>query len=455
MACRFTLAAIMTHLALWISQAQFFVSLSFMLLFLLLEIGLAWALAFFKLRALGGDERWLQAYRFWVRIFALAFIIAFAAAVPVMIQFGSLWPALLERIGNVASPLLAAAVLSVFLFKSCFVGLMLFGQRQISERTHAILVVLVAFGVTMATVWPVMLFSWMRTPAGAVFSNGQYIVTEWLKVFFNPSFPWYVGMLLLLALATAALFMLGVSALQGLWRPLGESERTVFNFALRKAVVSLSLLAIVAILAARALAVHEPARAAAALGYWNSGTQPSLAIVALPDEQGQGDAWAWRWHGSGGSFLARDAAGGYKGLDQFSGMAPPRGLTFWSLRVAVLGAALMLLVTAFTWWRLRANGGDPGALSRGLLKALVVTGFGSWLVAVAGFAHVFIGGFPYAVAGTVTVSEVLAGISIPTLVTGGLALLLVYAICMVGFMQLLWHSMRYGVVPVARRRGRA
>ncbi|NLC37509.1 MAG: cytochrome ubiquinol oxidase subunit I, partial [Alcaligenaceae bacterium] len=63
----------MTHMALWISQAQFFMSLSFMLLFLLLEIGLAWSLVVFRLRALGGADRWLQAYRFWVRVFALAF----------------------------------------------------------------------------------------------------------------------------------------------------------------------------------------------------------------------------------------------------------------------------------------------------------------------------------------------------------------------------------------------
>ena len=455
MACRFTLAAIMTHLALWISQAQFFMSLSFMLLFLLLEIGLAWALAFFRLRSTRGEERWLQAYRFWVRVFALAFIIAFAAAVPVMIQFGSLWPALMERIGNVASPLLAAAVLSVFLFKSCFVGLMLFGQRQIAERTHAALVVLVACGVTLATVWPVMLFSWMRTPTGAVFSNGQYIVMEWLRVFFNPAFPWYIAMLLLLALATSALFMLGVTALQSLWRPLGEAEKTVFNFAVRTAAGSLLILGIVAVLAARSMAVHEPARAAAAVGYWNSGTKPSVAIVAIPDPQGQGDRWAWRWQGSGGGFLARDAKGAYKGLDQFSGMAPPQGLTFWSLRIAVLGTVLILMITALTWWRLRAHGGETANLPRGLHRTLVVAGFGSGLLAVAAFAHLFVGGYPYAVAGTVTLSEVLAEVSISSLLAGGFALLLVYAACMVGFLQLLWHNMRYGVVPVARHRGRA
>lgn len=444
----------MTHLALWFSQAQFFMSLSFMLLFLLLEIGLAWALVFLRLRALGGEDRWLQSYRFWVRIFALALIVAFASAVPVMIQFGSLWPALMERIGNVASPLLAGAVLTIFLFKSCFVGVMLFGQRHVPDRLHAALVVVVALGVTAAALWPVMLFSWMRTPAGAVFSNGQYIVTSWSDVFFNPSFAWYAGLLLLLALATASLFMLGISALQSLQRA-SEADRAVFNVAARAAVVFLTLLAVVSILAARGLAAYEPARAAAALGYWQSGSQPSVALVAVPGPEGQADRWAWRWQDSGGAFLGRDMQGRYRGLDQFSGMAPPVGLTFWSLRVAAGATFVMLLFGAAAWWRVRAHGGDPSALSTWLLKGLVATGFGGWLMAVAGFAHVVSGAHPYAVAGTVTLSEVLAGVSVPTLAAGGAALLLVYVFCMAGFLQLLWHSVRYGVVPVARRRGRA
>ena len=445
----------MTHSVLWFSQAQFFMSLSFMLLFLLLEIGLAWALAFFKLRALSGDARWIQAYRFWVRVFALAFVVSFASAVPVMIQFGSLWPALMERIGNVAGPLLAAAVLTIFLFKSCFVGVMLFGQRHLSQRVHAAWVVMVALGITAAALWPVMLFSWMRTPTGASFANGQYVVTAWSDVLLNPSFPWYAGLLLTLALATAGLFMMGISALQSLRRPLLDADKAVFNTAARLATLSLILLAATAFQAGRVLADHEPARAAAAAGYWHSGVQPSFAIVAVPDSSSRGDRWAWRWEGSAGAFLARDADNRYRGLDQFSGMAPPMGITFWSLRIAAFGTMFMLLLAGIVWWRLQARGGDPSSLPAWLRRVLVATGFGGWLVAIAGFAHVLIGSHPYAVAGTVTLSEVLAESSLPALFSGGLALLLVYAFCMAGFLQLLWHSVRYGVVPVARHRGRA
>ena len=452
--CRYTLAPIMTQLALWLSQAQFFVSLSFVLLFLLLEIGLAWALAFFKIRVLAGREQWTPAYRFWVRIFALAFILAFSSAVPLMIQFGSLWPALMDRIGNVASPLLAVSVLGIFVFKSCLVGAMLFGQRNMPERLHAALVVLVAAGVTLAAVWPVMLFSWMRTPAGAVFSDGQYAVTSWQEVFFNPSFPWYAALFLCLAMATSALFVSGVSAFQSLRRPLLDVDKEVFRTAIRASAVALAVLCTVALYAGRGLAPHEPARAAAALGYWQSSSQPGVALFALGDEQG-GEGRAWRWEGIGAPFLAVDADGNYRGLDQFSGMSPPKGLTFWSLRAAVLAAFIMLFATGWVAWMLRRPGSDPAALPLRARRALCWLGIGGWVMAIAAFAHVFVGAHPYAVAGTVTFTEVSAGVSVPELLVGGIALLLVYGFCMAGFFQLLRHGSHYGVVPVARYRGRA
>ena len=95
----------MVNLELWLSQIQFFVSLGFMSLFLVTELGLAWVLLFFKVQALRtGDAAWTAAYRFWVRVFALAFILTFASSMPVLIQFGSLWPSLMDKVGEVAGP---------------------------------------------------------------------------------------------------------------------------------------------------------------------------------------------------------------------------------------------------------------------------------------------------------------------------------------------------------------
>src|SRR5690606_6866379 len=114
---------------------------------------------------------------------------------------------------------------------------------------------------------------------------------------------------------------------------------------------------------------------------------------------------AWEWEGAGDDWLARDEAGQLRGLDQFLGMAPPVALTFWSFRLAALaGLGMALVATATLWWG-RRKGYDPGAFSRRWQHVLVACTFSGWLLLLAGMAHVLLGAFPYAVTGTITVSE--------------------------------------------------
>src|SRR5690606_2391857 len=115
-----------------------------------------------------------------------------------------LWPALMEKISDVAGPLLAAAVVSTFLFKTCFLGAMLFGQRYLSDKAHTLVVFMVAAGVSASVFWLLALLSWSHTPAGAVFADGQYQVTDWLKVLSNPALPWYAALFVLGSLITTA-----------------------------------------------------------------------------------------------------------------------------------------------------------------------------------------------------------------------------------------------------------
>ncbi|MGB6105559.1 MAG: cytochrome ubiquinol oxidase subunit I, partial [Pusillimonas sp.] len=267
----------MTHATLWLSQIQFFSSLGFMLLFLAIELGLAWVLLYFKLRSLGTEHAaWIAAYRFWVRVFALAFILSFAASLPVLIQFGGLWPSLMEKIGNVAGPLLAAAVLSAFVFKSCFLGAMLFGQRHLSDKVHILVVFMVAAGVTVTAFWLLALLSWTHTPAGVLFVDGQYQVLDWLSVLFSPALPWYAGLFVLAAALTTAFLLLGMTAAQSLRRPIDESGRLVFKSALWLAAVSVVLQGLVVAGTGHMTARHQPAKAAATAAYWQSGQPADL-----------------------------------------------------------------------------------------------------------------------------------------------------------------------------------
>ena len=59
---------------LLLSRIQFAANISFHILFPTITIALGWVLLYFKLRFnRTGEQRWMEAYGFWVKIFALSF----------------------------------------------------------------------------------------------------------------------------------------------------------------------------------------------------------------------------------------------------------------------------------------------------------------------------------------------------------------------------------------------
>jgi cytochrome d ubiquinol oxidase subunit I len=446
----------MSNTALWLSAFQFFLSYGFMALFIALELGLAWALFYFKVRALwSGNAAWTEAYRFWVRVFALAFFLGLAGSMPVLIQFGSLWPTLMPAIGEVAGPLLAAAILTTFIFKSCFLGAMLFGQRYVSDRVHTLIVFVVAAGCTLALFWVVALQSWMQTPTGASLIEGRYYTGNWVHIIFNPSLPWYGAQVALLAVLTTVFMMLGVIAGQTFLRPLVESERLVFRTALVVAAVCVVLQGWVGLETQSTLVHYQPARMAATDAYWHSGTPPDLVLLAWPDEDSSSNRAAWVWHGAAGPWLGHEAKTGYQGLDHFAGMSPPVALTYWLFRLMLLIGLIMALVSWLTWWRVHKRLYDPGSLSQSWRKVLRGMTFSGWVACAAALGYAVVGMFPYVVNDTITLRDVAGGSDAGTLLAAMAVYLVFYGVLLWGFLGLLQHVARYGVVPVARRRGRA
>ena len=47
-------------------------------------------------------------------------------------QFGTNWPGFMNKVGNIAGPLLAYEVLTAFFLEATFLGVMLFGMNRVS-----------------------------------------------------------------------------------------------------------------------------------------------------------------------------------------------------------------------------------------------------------------------------------------------------------------------------------
>src|SRR4249919_4379576 len=161
-----------------LARIQFAANITFHILFPAISIALGWVLLFFRLKHLRATDPqqkldWLRAYRLWTKIFALTFALGVVSGVTMSFQFGTNWPGYMERVGNIAGPLLGYEVLTAFFLEAGFLGIMLFGRDRVSNRTHLVATMMVAAGTTLSAFWILSLNSWMQTPTGYEIIEGK------------------------------------------------------------------------------------------------------------------------------------------------------------------------------------------------------------------------------------------------------------------------------------------
>src|SRR5690606_30018619 len=120
-----------------LSRIQFAANITFHILFPTITIALGWLLLFFKLRFNATqDVKWMRAYFFFTKVFALSFALGVVTGVTMSFQFGTNWPGFMEKVGNIAGPLLAYEVLTAFFLEATFLAIMLFGFRRVPDWLH-------------------------------------------------------------------------------------------------------------------------------------------------------------------------------------------------------------------------------------------------------------------------------------------------------------------------------
>ena len=424
--------------ALLLARMQFAANITFHILFPTISIAMGWTLLFFRLRWLKThDDAWLMAYRFWTKVFALTFALGVVSGITMSFQFGTNWPGFMERVGNIAGPLLGYEVLTAFFLEATFLGVMLFGHGKVSERVHLVATFLVAFGTTMSAFWILALNSWMHTPAGYEIRGGEFFVTSWLEVIFNPSFPYRLVHVLLASGLTAAFILAGVSAWQLLKGKANLSTPKVLRTGLTVAAVLIPLQILAGDLHGLNTLKHQPQKVAAMEGVWQTGRGAPLLLFAVPDQQARVNHFEIGIPRLASLILTHDADGEIRGLDDFKGSRgyehPPVKPLFYGFRLMVGVGLLMLLFSWAGLWLYGRRGWAAQQLPRPLLWGLAGMTFSGWLATVAGWYVTEIGRQPFIVFGLIRVDEVASAVPAPLIaltlalyVTVYLALIVAY-----------------------------
>lgn len=425
-----------------LSRIQFAANISFHILFPTITIALCWLLFYFKLRFHISDHPvWMRIYRFWVKVFALTFALGVVSGITMSFQFGTNWPGFMEKVGNIAGPLLAYEVLTAFFLEATFLGIMLFGINRVPRWVHTMATLIVALGTTLSAFWILSLNSWMHTPAGFEMRDGVAYAVDWFAIVFNPSFPYRFAHMLLASGLTACFLIVGISA----YRILRGDNKKAPNIALRTGLFVAAVLAPLQVFMGDLHGLntfeHQPQKVAAMEGIWETTQGAPLLLFAIPDESQRTNHYELAVPNLASVILTHDVNGEIRGLNEFEGEHPPVKPVFFAFRIMVGLGMLMLLsswLASIALWRNKT-------LPKFALRFFVAMTFAGWVATLAGWYVTEIGRQPYLVSGVLTVADAVTDIPAGNVAMSLAMYLSVYAFLLVAYIRTLFYMARKSV----------
>jgi cytochrome d ubiquinol oxidase subunit I len=415
--------------ALMLARIQFAFTVSFHFIFPSFTIGLASYLAVLEALWLwSGREVYLALFRYWLKIFALAFGMGVVSGIVLTYQFGTNWAVFSDRTGAIIGPLMAYEVLMAFFLEAGFLGVMLFGMNRVGRTLHFAATLMVAIGTLLSAFWILSANSWMQTPVGhAVNEVGQFVPNDWLRIIFNPSFPFRLAHTVLAAYITTALTVGAVGAWHLLRGRANEGVRVMFSMAMGLIAVAAPLQIVAGDLHGLNTLEHQPAKVMAMEGHFESYPAGAPFIVfGLPDQDAATVRYAVSIPKASSLILKHDPDAPLEGLDTIARADWPYvPIVFWSFRIMVgLGFLMAGLAALSLLARLRRKLYDWRPLH---LFALAM-GPSGFVAVIAGWVTTEVGRQPFTVYGLLRTVDSVSPLDRPAVATSLLIFVIVYFI---------------------------
>ena len=345
--------------ALILARWQFGVTTVYHFFFVPLTIGLVWIVALLHTAWVVTDRPvYKKMTKFWGKLFLINFAMGIVTGIVQEFQFGMNWSEYSRFVGDVFGAPLAIEALLAFFLESTFLGLWIFGWDKLPRKVHLATIWVVAVGSNLSAYWILVANSFMQQPVGYVLRNGRAEMNDFLALITNPhvfvQFPHVIAG----AMATAAFFILGISAWH-LRRPADEEHLEAFSLSFRIGAVYalVSTLAVMTVghTQAQYMMKVQPMKMAAAEALWDTEDPAAMSLFTWGDERERRDVFAVKVPGLL-SFLAHNRfEGEVPGINDLQAAyveqygpgdyVPPVKWTYWTFRMMV-GAGLLMLALA-------------------------------------------------------------------------------------------------------------
>ncbi len=436
---------------LTLHRLHFAFTISFHYLFAQLSMGLALLIFILKTRALkSGDEHYNRAARFWLKIFAITFLMGVVTGVPMEFQFGTNWARFAKAAGGVIGQTLAMEGVFAFFLESSFLGLLLFGEKRLGPRLHWLVSLLLFIGTWLSAYFILATNAWMQHPVGYRMTAGGEIELESLRaLLLNPWLGWMFLHNQAGTVVTAGFVMAAIGAFYLLSGKHVAYGRTFVRVGVIAAgVASVLLLLPTGHQQAKNVARHQPPTLAAMEGQFETMTGAPVTIIGQPDVANRRLDNPVRIPGLLSFMIHGDWGAEVKGLEAFPREDWPDQvpLLYYSYHIMFhLGMIFIAvsLVAAYKLWRGRLFE------SRRMLWVLLFSIPFPFIANTAGWMTAELGRQPWLIYGVLRTSEgasfnVSSGSALFTLI-GFLGMYIVLGIL---FLYLCYREIHHGPEPL-------
>src|SRR3990172_6548503 len=198
---------------LLLARLQFAITTIYHFFFVPLTLGLSVLVAIMEtIYVRTGQELYKEMAKFWGKLFLINFAMGVVTGIVQEFQFGMNWAEYSRFVGDIFGAPLAIEALLAFFLESTFLGIWIFGWDKLSKGMHAATIWMVALGSNISALWILIANSFMQEPVGYAVVNGRAVMTNFVDLVLNPNVWVMFPHTLSAGFATAAFFVMGVSA---------------------------------------------------------------------------------------------------------------------------------------------------------------------------------------------------------------------------------------------------
>jgi len=440
-----------------LARWQFAITTVYHFFFVPLTLGLSILVAIMETSYVRtGKEVYLRMTKFWGKLFLINFAMGVATGIVQEFQFGMNWSQYSRFMGDIFGAPLAIEALLAFFMESTFLGVWIFGWDKLSKKAHAATIWLVAIGSNLSAFWILTANSFMQQPVGYVLRNGRAEMTDFFALIFNPHVWVQFPHVFFSGIATAAFFVIGISAYHLLKKSTdAEAYKQSMKYGAIYGIIGATLVILVGHTQAQHMVKVQPMKMAAAEALWNSEDPAAMSLFTIGNEKERKDVFSIRIPKLLSLLAYSKLSGEVKGINQIQAeyeqkygpgnYVPPVWLSYWMFRLMVAAGFLMLFIVIY----ILLAGKKDYAIKPSMLKLTFWALFLPYIANSMGWIFTEVARQPWIVFGLLKTKDAVSNTVGPGLVlTSLIGFTLIYGVLIVADIYLLKKYAKAGTANI-------